>query len=108
MVGYLLTWALFPMWLKSGNLLAFDKPSARRVYQTYVSPSGWEKRLSVDGQVFYVNHVEKTTSWTPPVTTTGSSSGTPKRSKVLPVSEAVDDHEDEDHSRPEGREKTSE
>ncbi len=26
-------------------------------------PSGWEKRLALDGRPYYVNHNERTTSW---------------------------------------------
>ncbi|KAF4480058.1 atrophin-1 interacting 2 (WW domain containing E3 ubiquitin ligase 2) [Fusarium agapanthi] len=30
-------------------------------------PTGWESRLTPDGQIYYVNHTDQTTSWTKPV-----------------------------------------
>ncbi|KAF5973927.1 atrophin-1 interacting protein 2 WW domain-containing protein [Fusarium bulbicola] len=30
-------------------------------------PKGWESRLTPDGQIYYVNHMDQTTSWTKPV-----------------------------------------
>ncbi|KAI1023979.1 hypothetical protein LB504_005290 [Fusarium proliferatum] len=30
-------------------------------------PKGWESRLTPDGQIYYVNHSDQTTSWTKPV-----------------------------------------
>ena len=34
---------------------------------SYTLPPGWEQRVHTDGRVYFLNHNDKTTSWTPPV-----------------------------------------
>lgn len=32
-------------------------------------PDGWEKAVDASGRVYYIDHINKKTSWTPPVAT---------------------------------------
>jgi len=44
-----------------------EQPSVAYVHTTPGLPSGWEERKDAKGRTYYVNHNNRTTTWTRPI-----------------------------------------
>jgi len=50
-----------------------EQPSVAYVHTTPGLPSGWEERKDAKGRTYYVNHNNRTTTWTRPIMQVGRS-----------------------------------
>lgn len=54
-------------WLLNSDDFLHKQPSVAYVHTTPGLPSGWEERKDAKGRTYYVNHNNRTTTWTRPI-----------------------------------------
>lgn len=57
-------------------------------------PPGWEERRTLDGRLYYVNHITKMTQWTRPVTNAKNRNAPPPRNNPARNNQNVDNQND--------------
>lgn len=63
----LLNWSEKKCKILNNNDFLHEQPSVAYVHTTPGLPSGWEERKDAKGRTYYVNHNNRTTTWTRPI-----------------------------------------
>lgn len=62
-----LNWLASECKILNNNDFLHKQPSVAYVHTTPGLPSGWEERKDAKGRTYYVNHNNRTTTWTRPI-----------------------------------------